>query len=41
MFWIITYIVSAIVAIGVLYHMSVNAPEGYQDKDGFHYGNKK
>ena len=40
MFWIITYIVLAIVAIGVLSYMGMTAPEGYQDEKGFHYGKK-
>lgn len=41
MVWIITYIVSGIVALCVLYHMGKNSPEGHQDENGFHYGERK
>ena len=38
MIWIIAYIVSMIVSLSVLYYMGMNAPLGYEDEDGFHYG---
>lgn len=35
------YLISTVAFIGLLYYMSENAPEGYEDEDGFHYGKEK
>jgi hypothetical protein len=40
MIWIITYIVSNLIFIGIMYYMGINAPHGYQDEKGFHYTKK-
>lgn len=41
MIWIIAYMLSTVLFVGVLYRMGTHAPIGYQDEKGFHYGVKK
>lgn len=35
---IINYLIISLISIGILYELMSRSPEGYQDKDGFHYG---
>jgi hypothetical protein len=34
----INFLIVSLISIGILYEWISKSPEGYQDKDGFHYG---